>query len=241
MAVYFLNTAPKILFLVSLASLSIHAQAQQPSLSFVEVGYGQTDVEDLGIDDDSYTGFNVAASFEFFDNFYLPITYYSHSADGTSNEENSFNQITQILASSQEIALSELTIGIGYKYDISDRSILATDLSYVEVDVDVDSTFSFQEIDNQTGEVLFQDSGTSSGGAGDNGLALRSTLQTLFDSGIQVNLGLQHKVIKVESETLDDTVGIVELLYFVGDQYGVKFGAYIGDENQFTVSARYAF
>jgi hypothetical protein len=218
-----------------------HVQAQQPSLSFVEIGYGQTELEGILSDDETFTGFNVAASYEVSNNLYFPISYYRYSADESDREVQTFGDIRETFGFETEVALSELTIGIGYKFDISDSSILATDFSYLDLTVDIDASSTFLAEDTDTGQVLNRFSDSSSGDIGENGFALRSTFQTLFDNGVQLNVGLQHKVIRIDGESLDDTLAVGELMYFVNDQFAVKVGAYAGDDTQFAITGRYVF
>lgn len=231
-----------------LLSASALAHADQPSLSFVELGYGQTNIDGSIFAVDSFKGFNIAASYEFTDTIYVPVSYYRHSGDSSDVFENSFNTgdgsgniitINQLSVSDNSIDLSEFSIGLGYKLELSDSSFLATDLSVLQVKVSVSFDSSFTTTEN--GVVTFSDVFSDSESSTENGFLLRSVYQKLLDNGFQFNVGLQYKLVRAEGENIDDTAVLLDGLYHFTDNLSAKLGASISGDKQLSATLRYSF
>lgn len=231
----------KSLLASSLLALSTFSQAQQPSMNFAEIGFGQTKVDEEFLDTDSFKGINIAASFEFSDTIYMPITYYKHSDDNNESFINNFGGVTENFSAKNKIDISELSIGLGYKYFLSDSSLIATDISYLNLKFNITSKGSVVIVDSDGFTILVDDQFNNSNSLSADGFALRSVYQNLFDNNIQLNLGLQYKMVREDGENLDDTALILEGVYHITEQWGAKAALLAGEDTQLSLSARYYF
>lgn len=217
-----------------------NSYAAQPNLNFVEVGYGQTKVEDL-IEDDSFKGFNLAASFEVSDSWYVPMSYYKHSGSSTERFSNEFNSgsIVEMFDSKTNIDFSELTVGLGYQFSLGDTSIVSVDVSYLKIKAEVNAKFNYivlengVPIDGATGDEDFSES--------DNGVLTRVMYRNLINDNLQLNLGLRHKAARINSETTTETSGIIEGIYHIDERFSIKLAGIVADEQSIVASARYSF
>jgi|GEM_PF-2982844 len=226
--------------LISLALLCASgiATANQPNLSFVELGYGQTKVDDF-FEDDSFSGFNLGASFELNEDWYVPVSYYLHTGENTENvflEDTGFRQEINMKTS---VDFSLLSIGLGHQFSVADNAILTVDVNYLQVKAKVKG--SGNVIFSQDGELVFGEDFSTSASETEDGLSARAIYRNSFTDNVQFNLGIQHSVIRIDSETTSDTAGIIEGLYHFNDAFSLKLSATIGEDQLLVASARYSF
>lgn len=226
--------------LISLALLCASgiAAANQPNLSFVELGYGQTKVDDF-IEDDSFSGFNLGASFELNESWYVPVSYYLHTAEDTENlffEDTSFRQEGNIKTS---VDFSQFSIGLGYQFSVADNAILTVDVNYLQLKAKVKGSVNVQGF--QDGELVFAEDYSESNSETENGFSARAIYRNSLTENFQFNLGIQHSVIRIDSETISDTAGIIEGLYHFNEELSVKLSGTIGEDQLLVASVRYSF
>jgi len=95
-----------------LSVLSFGAMADTPSFNYVEIGYANTDFDGLP----DFSGFEIKASKELSDNWYV-------AGDYSDVSENGFS-------------LQLTTLGFGYKNDFSASSSYFAELDYARLDAD---------------------------------------------------------------------------------------------------------
>jgi len=226
--------------LISLALLcaSGAAAANQPNLSFVELGYGQTKVDDL-FEDDSLSGFNIGASFELNESWYVPVSYYTHTVDNTEDisfEDTGFRQDGTIKTT---LDFSQFSIGLGYQFLLTDNAIMTVDVNYLQLKAKVKGSVNVQGF--QDGELVFAENYSESDSETENGFSARAIYRNSLTDNIQFNLGIQHSVIRIDSETTSDTAVIIEGLYHFNDAFSLKLSGTIGEDQLLVASARYSF
>lgn len=228
----------KTLISVALFCASSIAAANQPNLSYVELGYGQTKVDDF-LDDDSFSGFNVGASFEVNENWYVPVSYYLHTADDTESlffEDTSFRQEGEVKTT---VDFSQLSIGLGYQLPVTDNAVVTFDVNYLQLKAKVKGSGSVRIF--QDGELAFADDFSESDSETEDGFSARVIYRNLLTESFQFNLGIQHSVIRIDSETTSDTAGIIEGLYHFNEELSVKLSGTIGEDQLLVASVRYSF
>jgi hypothetical protein len=228
----------KTLIAAALLCASGIAAANQPNLSFVELGYGQTKVDDF-FEDDSFSGFNFGASFELNESWYVPISYYSHTADDTENlffEGDGFRQEGRIKTS---VDFSQLSIGLGYQFSVTDNAIVTVDVNYLQLKAKVKGSGNIRFF--QDNELVAADDFSESDSETEDGFSARVIYRNLLTESFQFNLGIQQSVIRIDSETTSDTAGIIEGLYHFNDALSLKLSATIGEDQLLVASARYSF
>ncbi len=226
--------------LISLALLCASgiAAANQPNLSFVELGYGQTKVDDF-FDDESFSGFNLGASFELNESWYVPVSYYLHTGENTEDisfEDTGFRQEGNIKTS---LDFSQLSIGLGYQFSVADNAIMTVDVNYLQLKAKVKGSVNVQGF--QDGELVFAEDFSESDSETEDGFSARAIYRNSFTDNVQFNLGIQHSVIRIDSETTSDTAGIIEGLYHFNEQLSIKLSGTIGEDQLLVASARYSF
>jgi hypothetical protein len=213
------------------------ALAKQPNLTFVEIGYGQTDI-DSALDDD-FKGLTSASSIEFGDNWYMPVSYFFQSAEQSEPfgfDDGTFSAVGE---SELELDISELKIGIGYKFPMASNSLITVDVNYFRLEAKAKVRESIRQFEN--GELVFSDSFTTSNSEKDDGASVRALYRNLVNDSFQFNLGLEYSVARINGENLNDTAFIAEGLYHFNENYSIKLGVTSGDDTSYGLSGRYSF
>jgi hypothetical protein len=213
------------------------AFAEQPNLTFVEAGYGQTDID--GALDDDFKGLTFASSIEFGDNWYMPISYFSQSADQSEPFaflEGNFRAEGQ---SEIDLDISEVKIGVGYKFPMSSNSLITVDVNYFRIEAKAKISESIREFQND--ELVFSDSFSTSNSEKDDGASVRALYRNLLNESFQFNLGLEYSVARIDGDNVNDTAFIAEGLYHFNENYSIKLGVKSGDDTSYGLSGRYSF
>lgn len=228
--------------LLSLGVVSQAAFAQQPTLSFVELGYGQTKIEDV-FSEDRFSGLNLSASFELTEDWYLPINYFKHSADDTATFSQSYtdgvNVFQEDFDEKFEVDYSEFSIGLGYLFRLGDSSMFTADISYLKVEAEVATTVNIRTTSPTVPETLFTDRFSAS--ESDDGLSSRLMYRKRVNDAFQFNAGLHLKVARINSETESNSSVIAEGLYHINENFALKLAASLGDDDAMIGSVRYSF
>ena len=93
----------------------------------------------------------------------------------------------------------------------------------------------------QDGELAFADDFSESDSETEDGFSARVIYRNLLTESFQFNLGIQHSVIRIDSETTSDTAGIIEGLYHFNEELSVKLSGTIGEDQLLVASVRYSF
>jgi hypothetical protein len=230
--------------LLSLGVVSQAAFAQQPTLSFVELGYGQTKIEDV-FSKDRFSGLNLSASFELTEDWYLPINYFKHSADDTTTFSQSYldgigNVIQEEFNEKFEVDYSEVSIGVGYMFKLDDSSMVTADISYLKFEVEIENTINVLRTSSSSEpDATFTDRFSAS--ESDDGLSSRLMYRKRVNDAFQFNAGLHLKVARINSETESNSSVIAEGLYHINENFALKLAASLGDDDAMIGSVRYSF
>jgi hypothetical protein len=228
--------------LLSFGAVSQPAFSQLPNLSFVEVGYGQTKVEDV-FSEDRFSGLNLAASFELTEEWYLPITYFKHGADDTDTFSQSYtdgvNVFQENFDEKFEVDYSEFSIGIGYIFRLDDSSMFTADISYLKIKAEIETTVDITTTSPTAPDTFFTDRFSAS--ESDDGLSSRVMYRKRVNDAFQFNAGLHLKVARINSETESNSSVVAEGLYHINENFGLKLSASLGDDDAIVGSVRYSF
>lgn len=119
-----------LLMVLAFSSLSFTTQAEVPSFNFFEVGATE---QESDIVDGDFSGFEVAASYELKDNFFLSGKHITTKDDAT------------------DLELTTTTVGLGYRYGLGDSTILFMHLDFAGVVFERENSGSFDEQGHQFG------------------------------------------------------------------------------------------
>ena len=233
------STILKTAITLSILGVSSACLAKLPSLNFVEAGYGQTNIDESFFNDDKFKGFNLAGSYQINESFYIPVRYYKHGSDSSLQYGGGNSSFSQTIDETRELDLSEFAIGIGYALPLSDASLVAFDVSYLNVSVDLDVNYVIIDFENGQQSNRFEDSFSES--QSESGVAARAVYQYYFDSGFQIGLGAQYQYVDIDGDSADDAQAVAELMYFFTEGFALKTGAVFGDDSAFDISVRYTF
>lgn len=188
----------KLLLLAALAMASTATLAETPAFNFIEAGYGTGDIDDL--DELSPKGFALGGSFLVSESAFVTASYVSLGDDV-------FGIDIDVVTSS---------IGLGYRYSLTDSTDAYAAVSYEYVEADIEGF----------------------GSEDDNGYGLTVGFRSRLTEQFELDGSIGYVDIADESET---GIGISGHYYFTPNfAIGVSYST-AADLSITAVSARYAF
>ncbi len=182
-----------------LLSLGTAQAAESPRWDRASISYQSVDIDD----DDKLTGFAVSGSKLLGEDFFV-VGSYGNASDDIEGIEFDFNT---------------LSVGLGYRYSISQSADLFGVVSYEDMEI----------------EVSYQGNSAS---ISDNGYGLRVGVRSMLSEKVELSASLQYVDIADETET-DFRVSA---LYSFTEQFSVGVGySKAGDVDTLSVSAVYFF
>lgn len=217
---------------------SATALADQPKMTFFEIGYNETKVDDF-FDNDDFSGVTISGSYELPNSFYLTGSF-SHAS---SDEQNVFRQdngsIVSIFSSDIDRTIEKLRLGFGYIFDVSDTAIVTADINYLDLSTDTEGyvyTTNFDDnvsIGNQFSRLDYSESG--------NGYSVRVMYQKKLTDKVQIGAGVTYETVSFGRLGSGDIVPNAEGIYQINDNLAFKLSGAFGDDKTYMGSIRYSF
>lgn len=193
-----------VLVSVLLLSFGSVQAAESPRWDSASISYQFVD-----IDDDELAGFGLSGSKLLGEDFFVVGSYLNAS---------DFIQIDMYGSSSVDIDFNTLSVGLGYRYAISQNSDFFSVVSYEDVDV----------------KKSYQGNSESNS---DNGYGLTIGLRSMFSENVELSGSIKYVDIADETETAFS----VSALYNFTEQFSAGVGYSKADDDTYSVSAVYFF
>ncbi|TQV74047.1 outer membrane beta-barrel protein [Aliikangiella marina] len=180
--------------------LSLNAAAETPTFNYVKVGFTEQDPEYIGVEQ---SGFEVAGAYDLDKEYYIAGKYISTSDDNLDSVRG--------------------TIGVGYKMDLTDDTLMFFQIDYAAIEFD------------QTNAGTFDESGFQVG------LGFRSYVSDSFEVNGVINY--------LDAGKVDDTFGdfnqtFIQLggEYYMNDEFSIYADyEYDSDASRYAVGVKYSF
>lgn len=182
------------------AALSLNVAAETPSFSYVKVGFTEQDLEYIG---NEQGGFELAVSHIFDSDHYIAGKYISTSEDGLDTTRG--------------------TIGLGYKIDLTDSTLMYVQADFVSIEFDQANAGAFDESGYQLG------------------VGFRSFLSEDFEINGAINY-LDAGNVDATFGNFDQTFILVGGEYFVSDDFSIYADyEYDSDATRYVAGVKYSF
>ena len=221
--------------LVIIMGISTSALSSEPSLNSVEANFSSFELEEFGTLH-RFDGFNIAGTVQISENFYIPLSYSWYSNDvGRSFVENLATQ-PRIVIQEQEVEITDVEIGIGYRQLLEDGNFLTYEFGYFELDYDV-TNLNVRTVLNGESTQGYNGSGSVS--------ELKSfyweaKYHHTFTDTFHANVGIRYRGDAANGTELDDRGLTAELQYLLNDNLRLKAGFESGD-SEFKFGVQYNF
>lgn len=219
--------------------LSNQAFAEQPSFNYGGISYTQFS-EDADEEDVDGDGYEIDFSIEINKNWHAIASFKNSALDDESFEDLFEDDDFRFsFSTSEKTDISELSIGIGYRFDVSDNSLIAFDLSYYQIKVDVSVNGEFNVVDN--GELIDSGSFSESEDESFNGFQSKVFYNHQFTESFRGAVGFKYTNIEIEDQSADESNVFVDLDYRIYNNLSASIGVEVGDRDVYSLGVRYFF